>query len=181
MKLMSVLILFLIFFGCTEQKTEVTFDCIDYSCYSVNSKSIKIFNNRRAFITFNKGHDERSMYFSLKLNKEGMDSLSKMTEKLFNDKLDTIYQAFSADNPLAFSLIIKSKDRIALTSYRGDLVEEKLKSLFQLTRYLDKLIIKYRDNLAYKLTEASDSAIVFDSKSRLILPPLPPAPSIIDK
>ena len=42
MKLMNLLIiLFLGFFGCTEQKTEVAFDCIDYSCYAGNSKSIK--------------------------------------------------------------------------------------------------------------------------------------------
>jgi hypothetical protein len=53
--------------------------------------------------------------------------------------------------------------------------------IFQLTRYLDKLIYKYRDKLSYKLNEPSDSAIVSESKSRLILPPPPPPPDIIEK
>ncbi|MCX6237844.1 MAG: hypothetical protein NTY07_09860 [Bacteroidia bacterium] len=181
MKLMSVLIMIFVFFSCNEQKKEVDFDCIDYYCFAGYSESIKIFNNRRTFITFNNSHDERSMYYSLTLDKESMDSISKMTEKLFNDKLDTIYQGFDADHPQALSLIIKSKGRKILISYRGDLIEEKLNSLFQLTRYLDELIYKHQNKLAYKLNEPSDSAIVSESKSRLILPPPPPAADIIEK
>jgi hypothetical protein len=121
------------------------------------------------------------MYYSLTLDKESMDCISKMIEKLSKDKPDSIYHAFSADHPKSLSLIIKSKWRTILTSYNGDLVEVKLNSLFQLTRYLDKLIYKYRDKLSYKLNEPSDSAIVSESKSRLILPPPPPPPDIIEK
>lgn len=104
-----------------------------------------------------------------------------MTEKLSNDKPDSIYIAFEGDHPKSLSLIIKSKGRTILTSYMGDLIEVKLNSLFQLTRYLDKLIYKYRDKLSYKLNEPSDSAIVSKSKSRLILPSPPPSPDIFKK
>jgi hypothetical protein len=84
---------------------------------------------------------------------------------LFNLNLDTIYQSPIADHPISFSLIIKTKEKTILTSYSGDLNESKWNSLFQLVNYLG--------NLCKEEIEHVDTKIVFESKSRLILPPPP--------
>jgi hypothetical protein len=173
MKLISLFIIIFTFFGCIKQKEEVAYDSIDYSWSSGFShfRSIKIFNNGQTFSSNNYPDDNLYKYYSLSLDKESIDSISKMTKRLYKVKLDSIL-VFDCDHCASFGLIIKSKKGTILTSYAGDLNQKELKLLFEFTRYLDKII--------ERLSETSDSAFVFESKSRLILPP-PPPPQLYKK
>ena len=167
-KSITILISIILLLGCKrqkEQKESVSFDSIDYSFYLGYTESIKILSDGEMFI-FN--YFETNKYYSLKLDKSDLDSLSNMTKMLFNIKIDSVYQAQNCDHPISFCLIIKSKQGNIMTSYLGDCNEAKWNSLFRMTKVLS--------DLCKKAIEHSDSAFVFESRSRLILPPPPPRP-----
>jgi hypothetical protein len=169
MKSIIVSILIITLLGCKEQK-EIkdlsSFESIDYSFYLGYFQSIRILSNGATNILDSSGYSDTKFY-SFTLDKTVIDSLSKMTKMLFTLKLDSIYQSPIADHPISFSLIIKTKEKTILTSYSGDLNESKWNSLFQLVNYLGKLCKEEIEHV--------DSKIVFESKSRLILPPPPPS------
>ncbi len=156
-------------FSCKEQKVIKdlsTFESIEYSFYLGYFQSIKILNNGVTQISDSSGY-AGTKFYSLTLDKTIIDSLSKMTKMLFNIKLDSTYDAPICDHPISLSLIIKTKERTISTSYFGDQNESQLSSLFHLTNYLG--------GICKKEIEHVDSTFVFDTKSRLILPPPPPS------
>ena len=167
MKSITILILTLTLFGCTQKKIKntPTFESIDYSFFVGYFQSIKILSNGTTNISDSSGYTGTKFY-SLTLNKSVLDSLSKMINLLFSLKLDSIYAAQVCDHPISFSLIIKTKEKSISTSYHGDQNETQWNSLFHMSEYLR--------NICNKEMEHIDSTFVFESKSRLILPPTPP-------
>jgi hypothetical protein len=169
MKSNVILILTIALLGCKEQK-EIkqlsTFESIDYSFYFGDFRSIKILSNGATSISDSSRYAGTKAY-SLTLEKSVIDSLSKMTNLVFSNNPDSIYQTHAADHPFSFSLIIKTRERTLFTSYFGQEDETKWKSLFHLSNYLQ--------NLYKKSTEHVDSTFDFKSRSRLILPPPPPS------
>jgi hypothetical protein len=167
-KSIAILILTILLLGCKrqkEQKEPLSFDSIDYSYYLGYTESIKILSDGEMYIFY---YFETDKYYSLKLDKSDLDSLSNMTKMLFNIKIDSVYQAANCDHPISFCLIIKSKQRNLMTSYLGDCNEAEWNSLFRMTKVLS--------DLSKKAMEQSNSAFIFESRSRLILPPPPPRP-----
>jgi hypothetical protein len=163
-----ILILIIALFGCKEQnelKDLSTFKSIDYSFYVGYFQSIKILSNGVTHISESSEYSGTKFY-SLTLDKTILDSLSKMTELVFNIKLDSIYEASICDHPISFSLMIKTKERTISTSYNGDQNETQWNSLFHLTNYLG--------SICKKEIEHVDSSFIFETKSKLILPPAPP-------
>jgi hypothetical protein len=169
MKSIVIMILIIALFGCKEQKNLKdlsTFESIEYSYFVGYFQSIKILNNGVTQISDSSGY-AGTKFYSLILDKTILDSLSKMTKMLFNIKLDSMYDAPIADHPISFSLIVKTKERTISTSYSGDQIESQWNSLFHLTDYLG--------DICKKEIEHVDSTFVFETKSRLILPPAPPS------
>ena len=162
------MILIIALLGCKEQK-EIkelsTFESIDYSFYVGYFQSIKILSNGATYISDSSGY-AGTKFYSITLDRSILDSLSKMTNLLVSIKLDSIYAAHNCDHPISFSLIIKTKEKTISTSYYGDLNEKQWNSLFHLTNYLGRLFKKEKEHV--------DSTFVFETKSRLILPPAPP-------
>jgi hypothetical protein len=169
MKLIVIPILIIALFGCKEQnviKDSSTFESIEYTYFVGYFQSIKILKNGVTQISDSSGYSGTKFY-SLTLDRTILDSLSKMTKMLLNVKLDSFYDAPIADHPISLSLIIKTKERTISTSYSGDQVESQWNSLFHMTDYLGDLCKK-------EITHV-DSTFVFETKSRLIMPPPPPA------
>ena len=165
MKLIKVLILIIALSGCNVPKEETPFESVDYSFFAGYLNSIKIYGSGQALISFNL--HQWNEFYSLTLDKANLDSISNMVRVLSKIKIDSIYSETICDHCASFGLIIKSKEYTLSTSYNGEFHEKELNSLFRLTHYLD--------NLIDKVTKTADSIFVFESKSRLILPPPPPA------
>ena len=168
MRLFVVLIMIIGFCGCTERKTQpAAFESIDYSFYVGYFASIKILSSGQAYIWHQSDWTKVNEYYSLTLDKPSLDSLSKMTIKLSDDNVDSVYMPSVSDHPISFCLIVKSNKRTISTKYYGGIELVKWKSLFNMATFLNDLCDKVSDH--------NDSTFVFKSKSRLILPPPPPA------
>jgi hypothetical protein len=168
MKLISIFILSILLFSCKvqkKQKESLSFDSIDYSFYFGYFESVKILSSGEMFILENNDYPNESKYYSLKLDKANLDSLSNITKLLFDIKIDSFYLALIGDHPISFSLIIRSKEKSFATSYHGDCNETELNLLFHFNRFLM--------SLCQKEMEIVDSNFVFKSKSKLILIPPP--------
>ena len=165
MKLTILLIMIITLSSCSSKQEPDTFKSIDCSFYDGFFKSIKVLEDGKTLIWYNFNFQNRTEYYSFKMNMVDLDNLNKMANILKTTKLDSIYMPGSCDNCKPFSLIINFRDTTVLTTYRGDFIEKKLYPLFRLAIYLDSLSSNSRNNV--------DSIFSFKSKSRLILPPPP--------
>ncbi len=93
MRLITVLILTISLCGCAGKKTNPdNFEYIDYSFYVGYFASIKILNTGQAYI-WQQQRNEND-YYSITLDKSSLDSISKMAQILFEDKVDSFYTVY---------------------------------------------------------------------------------------
>jgi len=170
-----VLIVTISLCACTEKKTSSTdFDSIDYSFYIGSYTSIKILSTGQSYIWHesptiwqDSSSSKENNYYSLILDKTILDSLSQMTKKLFEEKIDTFYSPEDINHPISFKLIIKSNKRTLSTKYFGGLERVKWRSLFNMALFLN--------HQCEKVTDHNHANFVYESRVRLrVLPPPPP-------
>jgi hypothetical protein len=168
MKLLKHIVLIIIMTCCSipKPKIELPFESIDYCFYVGRFECNKIYNNGRDFISLSSEYSPDNFKYSVQLDQFQLDTLYKLVAEILSAKLDTLYQETICDNPASISLIIKLKNSKQKYSYSGDFNTMKYSPLYKLSDYIN--------NLNRHLIEQLDSNFVFESKSRLILPPPPP-------
>jgi hypothetical protein len=168
MKLLLVIFLTISFCGCIPKKTNPdNFDSIDYSFYVGYFASIKILSTGQVYIW--KQYRSENNYYSLTLDKTSLDSISKMTKILFEDKVDSFYTPDEIDHPISFKLIIKSKKGTLSTKFYGGMERVRQSSVFNMATFLNSQCGYVR--------KRNDSNFVFESKAGLVLTPPPPPDS----
>lgn len=166
MKILLKLTFVAILIGCNNGKEPISFNSIEYSSYWGFSEDIKIQNTGRIFIHF-KDYNETDSFYSMYLNKNQIDSLSKMVKSLYSIKIDTLYM-LDRDSGRDFCLLIKSGKGHLETSYSGPY--SGVKGLEPLFNFVDHLI-----GLSSHLRKSADSNFNFKTKRKLkkLLPPPP--------
>ena len=145
-------------------------DTIDYSSFWGDYNSIKILNTGKAYIYY-KDFMDNAFYYSVSLDNNQLDSLSKMVKSLYNIKLDSAY-ILPRDSGRDFSLVINSENNRLATIYSGPITYGGLggDGLKPLYSFVDHLI-----QLSENLRKSIDSSFVFESKVKLkMILPSPP-------
>jgi hypothetical protein len=166
-KIIYVLIILVTLTYCRNHNDPVNFDTIDYSFFSDYYQSIKIYKNGDAYIHFDYHFEDHQEFYSLRLTKTQMDSLSRLCEILYSKKTDSIICLRIIISHLkSFSLIVDYKNHRYQTSYAGGFPPApEYQYLYNLADYLDELI--------YNKRATTDPNFVFKSRTLLLLPPSP--------
>jgi hypothetical protein len=167
MKSAKIIITVLALISCIEpnHKAPVSFESIDYSFFVGDFKSVKIINSGQAYISIIDYYSNQKDKYELKLDPSVMDTLSKLVKSILSVKMDSIFDEPKADHPASISIIIKTNEGLFKCSYKGDFQNEEFSPLYKISEYLN--------NLIRKTINQSDSLFIYESKSRLILPPPP--------
>jgi hypothetical protein len=175
MKIILFLLIIFAFVGCknntnndSPKSDSINFDYIDFSFFATNYGvfdiySVKINNYGKIYIYKTElGLPEleiKAKYFYIAtLEKEQLDSVSKMAKTFLKDKLDSTYvEENCCDNMSDFCLIVKSKQKKQKVKYYGDpyFHFEKPISLLNLSKYIDKL--------SKNIGKTTDSTFIFES------------------
>ena len=155
-------------FNCKEEQQKETFKSVDCSIYFGDLKSIRVLANGRAYIRYDKNSTSgnkqllRSEFYSTVLERDQLDSITKMADKLLSIGIDSISE-LTGDNKLSHSLIIRSNIKLSQTNHKEDGVKD-YKLLYVLVNYLDEL--------SKTVKISADTAFVFESRKSLIHPGL---------
>ena len=166
-----ILVIILSFCGCSDSNNKNSFVSIDYSYFWGYYRSIKIDKNGKVDLQYDYSHPENTLKYHFQLTDSQLDSIIRITDKLYDLSLDSIIiQHDCMSQCVSVSLIVQYHDHLLETSYKGNYYSEPdLIDLFRCAEYLDRLM--------EESIESMDSSFAFQSKSKLILPPPPPKPS----
>jgi hypothetical protein len=168
MRITFTTLIFLALTSCWSEKNGLQkFELVDISVFNgwTDLYCLKIFKDGKAFI-YNDKYGEGETYFQVNLGSTELDSISLMSDKILNSRLDTLYEGFCVDCG-SINLVIKSKDKAVRTHIAGiDEKNPKIQNIISLA------------NFVYKIAAVSkvkiDSNFVFESLKRSFFPPPPP-------
>jgi len=166
-RLFKFLILIIIVISCnrTEVEQELPFASIDYSYFMGQFESIKIDNSGQILIWQRDPWTFKNKKYSFYIDLYKQDTLLDLIKHIHSVKLDSILEEPVADHPVSIGLIINYKDSLYSYSYLGDMNDTSYSIVYKLSNYLN--------NLSKRLVERTDSDFMFESTTRLILPPPP--------
>jgi hypothetical protein len=174
MRKIWIVLVVLILASCYQNKNlnPRSFNSIDYSLFAGGKVFCHKFN-KDGIGSFYRcdGFRSRRFYFDMTLKSDQLDSISNMTYKIINSKLDTLYvcdsDAFSSE-----CIVIKTIDKTYRYFIWGQcslyVPLPEIKDLYDLMGYIDEIAVKYEEKLKDKF--------YFESYVTFLLPPPPPPP-----